>query len=238
MKFNSKIKILCEWGLHGLLNTDANVIIIVDILSFTTSVDIAVSKGAYIYPYQYSIQEAEIYAKQKNAILAKPRGDDGYSLSPYSLLGIPKNTHLILPSPNGSTLAFLAKNKAKHVLAGSLRNAASVAKSALLLGNQIAVIPAGEKWEDNSMRVAYEDLIGAGAIINQLLGEKTAEAKLAEEVFYQAKKVDFQSISQLKSGQELIAWGFERDITLACQYNQSNTVPYLIDDFFTNQNFI
>src|SRR5690349_846810 len=100
--------IRCEWGAHGVatLAPISEVIIIVDVLSFSTAVDIAVSQGAIVYPYHLRDDSAVAYAKSFDAKLASFRrgAADGYSLAPTSLLNIPAGTRLVLPSPNGSTL--------------------------------------------------------------------------------------------------------------------------------------
>ena len=66
------------------------------------------------------------------------------------LLSIRPGTRIVLPSPNGSALAFEAQRLgARRVLAGSLRNASVTANYArTVAGNgAIAVIAAGERWQ-------------------------------------------------------------------------------------------
>ena len=48
--------IRCEWGINGVetLSPVSDVIIIVDILSFSTSLDIALNKGAIVIPYLFN----------------------------------------------------------------------------------------------------------------------------------------------------------------------------------------
>jgi hypothetical protein len=53
--------ILCEWGMAGVetLHAHVAVLVIVDVLSFSTAVDVAASRGAIVYPFPFSeAQEA------------------------------------------------------------------------------------------------------------------------------------------------------------------------------------
>ena len=79
----------------------SDVIIIVDVLSFSTCVDIATSRGASIYPYRWKDATALDYAKTINAELAAfdRKFSNGFSLSPTSLLGIKSGVKLVLPLP-------------------------------------------------------------------------------------------------------------------------------------------
>src|SRR5450432_513031 len=99
-----------EWGIRGVeeLAPISDVIIIVDVLSFSTCVDIATKNGAIIYPYRWKDKTAIDYAKSLEAELAdfKRTPADGYSLSPTSLINIKSPTKLVLPSPSGSTLTL------------------------------------------------------------------------------------------------------------------------------------
>jgi 2-phosphosulfolactate phosphatase len=172
----------CEWGLAGVqaLAQISDVLIVVDVLVFSTAVDIAVARGASVLPYRWRDSSAEAFAKSKGALLASPRAG-GYSLSPPSLLSIPAGTALVLPSPNGSTLCTHPGTAATFT--ACLRNCRAVAAHARARGSRIAVVPAGEQWGDGALRPAIEDLIGAGAVLASLPGRPSPEAETAIAAF-------------------------------------------------------
>ena len=140
-----EFEVRCEWGLHGVksLAPISDVVVIVDVLSFTTCVDIATANGAVVFPYRFRDDSAGDYARARNALLAGPRGaaDGTYSLSPAGLLEVPAGVRLVLPSPNGSTLSLATG--AAPTLAGCLRNSRAVAARAARIGRRVAVIPCG-----------------------------------------------------------------------------------------------
>src|SRR5215217_860575 len=117
-----------EWGAYGIstLGPDSDVIIIVDVLSFSTCVDVAVGNGALVYPYRSHDQSAQLFATERQALLAQSRWSEstGYSLSPASLRAIPPGTRLVLPSPNGTNLS--GATGTIPTIAGCLRNARAV----------------------------------------------------------------------------------------------------------------
>jgi 2-phosphosulfolactate phosphatase len=221
-----------EWGRKGveILAPVSDVVIIVDVLSFSTSVDIAVNNGANIYPFDPKNNSALEYSKSVNGILAlKSRKDrTGFSLSPSSLINIPRDTRLILSSPNGSALSLLTKNT--FTLCGCIRNAKSVADYAMSKGKRIAVIPGGERWtDDDTLRPSFEDLTGAGAIINYLKGTLSPESKSALTVFLSCRNNLRDEIKNCISGKEKISAGLESDVDLACELNVSECVPALVN---------
>lgn len=224
----------CEWGEHGVsaLAPISDVVIIVDVLSFSTSVEIAVQRGAAVYPFRWKDERAADFAASLDAELADAQRTKGkYSLSPASLVIIEPGTRLVLPSPNGATLSLMVKPAV--VLAGCLRNARAVAITAMKMGTTIAVIPAGERWKDDgSMRPAFEDLVGAGAIIAHLSKSRSPEA-VASAAAFESVKADLPKyFSQCSSGRELIERGYAEDVHLASQLDVSEAVPILMSDAF------
>lgn len=226
----------CEWGLHGVttLAPVSDVLIIVDILSFSTAVDIAVARGASVLPYRWRDSSAEAFAASIGALLAAPRSAHGeYSLSPASLQSIPAHTALVLPSPNGSTLCLHAIGA--MVLTACLRNSAAVAARARASGSRVAVIPAGEQWSDGSLRPGIEDLIGAGAVLAELPGRLSPEAELAVAAFERFRHNLPDVLARCSSGQELLERGIASDIELAAEYASSSAAPVLRGDRFVNE---
>jgi 2-phosphosulfolactate phosphatase len=224
-----KFDIRLEWGEHGvnLLAPISDVVIIVDVLSFTTCVEIATNRKAIIYPYRGELGKAEEFAHLVDAELAEKRRDAIYSLSPLSMTKIPEGLNLVLPSPNGSTLSLATGNTL--TLAGCLRNAQAVAEAAQMYGDKIAVIPAGERWSDGTLRPSFEDLLGAGAIVSYLGSRPSPEAEAARSAFEGARQDLRNLLLGCSSGKELIERGYKQDVLLAAELNVSDCVPILQD---------
>ncbi len=225
----NEFDIRLEWGQRGVeeLSPISDVIIIIDILSFSTCVDIVTGKLASVIPYKWKDETAVEFAKSKNAILAdfKRQYSDAYSLSPTSLQAVKKGEQIVLPSPNGSSLSLTTGNTI--TLCGCLRNAKAIAEYALQSGRKIAFIPAGEKWSNGSLRPCFEDMIGAGAIIYYLKGTLSPETRIALSAFTSFKENLLEGLMKCSSGKELIARGFEKDIILAGAFDCSDNVPIL-----------
>lgn len=221
-----------EWGKNGLLSLadKVDVLIIVDVLSFSTCVDIAVGRGAVVYPFEFKDERSALYAYEMNAELAGKRGASKYSLSPTSILNIPDKTKLVLPSPNGSELSTLISGK--PIYTACLRNANAVAHQASIIGNNIGVIAAGERWADNSIRFAIEDILGAGAVISCFDSEISTEAKIAKLVFENKADTIESVLLRSVSGQELTHRGYRTDVNIAAEVNVSGVAPILFDGAF------
>lgn len=212
----------------------SDVVIIVDVCSFSTSVEIATRRGAVVFPYHWQDGSAVEYAARVKAELASASSRHSrYSLSPQSLLDIAPGTRLVLPSPNGSTLSL--STGTTTTLAGCLRNSRAVARAAQSLGARIAVIAAGERWPDGSLRPAFEDWIGAGAILRHLPGRTSPEARAAIAAFEEAQGDLTNRLRECGSGQELLERGRERDLELAGELDVSECAPILREGAYINQ---
>ncbi len=222
--------IRCEWG-TGIerLSAAAEATIIVDVLSFSTAVDAAVSAGARVYPFAWRDGRAHEFAAKIDAILAHQRQDaaGGPSLSPPSLCQLAAGSRLVLPSPNGSQLSTRAISPS--IFAACLRNYRAVAAAAKSVAETVLVVPAGERWPDGSLRPALEDWLGAGAVISQLSGEKSVEAMAAESMFRNFEGQLPETVRQTSSARELYDMGFRQDVEFAVEIAVSNAVPMMKD---------
>jgi 2-phosphosulfolactate phosphatase len=196
-----------------------DVLVVVDVLSFSTAVDVAVARGAVVYPARWTDEHASMSRERP------------YSLSPASLTGIPSGTRLVLASTNGATICADAEELGARVIAGCLRNVSAVAAAAARAGDVVGVIAAGERWPDGGLRPAIEDLLGAGLIIAALAGEPSPEARAAIAA---AEAVTLDELRSCASARELIERGFVEDVELALERDVSTAVPLLRDGGFVD----
>ena len=225
-----------EWGGEGLdaLERACAVLVIVDVLSFSTTVDLVLGRGGRVLPLDMRDERATAAA---GAVLA---GQSEWTLRPSSVVSFPPSVLLALPSPNGATLCAAAADTEAQVLAGCLRNAPAVAQRAHRLAGDgpIGVIPCGERWGVNvlgseshgPLRPCVEDHLGAGAIVAALLDHgrsASPEARLAATAY---RGTDIAvALAECSSGRELTDGGHSRDVTLAAEVAVSTIAPTLVD---------
>ena len=217
-----------EWGVQGLdaIGGDA-IAVIVDVLCFTTCVSIACARGAVVHPCRWDDAAAAALAGQLGAVLARKRSQGGFTLSPPSFFDATSDLRIVLPSPNGSTLSEGVRGRA---VAGCLRNASAVAR--WIGSSPVAVIAAGERWPDGTIRFALEDLLGAGAIIERLSGSRSPEAESAAAAFRAHRDKLAEALAETASGVELIERGYRGDIDAAAALDADDVVPELVEGAF------
>ncbi len=231
-----------DWGATGAaaLRADGGPLVVVDVLSFTTSVSVAAERGTAVIPAAWRDTRAESLAQELDARLAVGRRNatpsHPWSLSPAALRAAPAPERLVLPSPNGSAIAAAAPDDGT-VVAACLRNASAVARwlASRCRPEPLTVIAAGERWPDGTLRPALEDLLGAGAVI-AALSEQTAlrlspEAAAAAAAFRAGGSVA-DAVRGCASGVELAAGGFADDVEIAVESDSSRVVPVLRDGAF------
>lgn len=231
-----------DWGPAGAaaLHTDRATLVVVDVLSFTTAVSVAVERGTAVFPAAWRDARAEALARHVGARLAVGRRnvtpDHPWSLSPAALRAAPAVERLLLPSPNGSAIAAAAGDRT--VVAACLRNASAVAEWLLSSHGPafpVTVLAAGERWPDGSLRPGLEDLLGAGALIAALSAradvELSPEAMAAAGAFRGVPSVP-DAVRRCVSGVELVQAGFAEDVEIAVELDAGTSVPVLRDGAF------
>jgi 2-phosphosulfolactate phosphatase len=173
-----------DWGPAGadMVAPGAAFVAVVDVLSFTTTLTVAVEQGLCVLPYRWRDDSAADVARRHGAMLAvlrKEAGPGQITLSPESILradlradGIDR---LVLPSPNGSAISVRLADAGVTVVGVSLRNAAAAGSwvRARAGDRPVGVVASGERWPDGSLRPAVEDLWGAGAFLDGFAGPAT-----------------------------------------------------------------
>jgi 2-phosphosulfolactate phosphatase len=234
-----------EWGLDGVraLGPHCAVLVIVDVLVFTTTVDVALGRGARVLPLPWRDERAAAAATAAGATLVPSglrnlggqptaTGGSGWTLRPSSLAGLPPETFLAIASANGGTLCAAAAESGATVLAGCLRNASAVAAAASELAGDapVGVIAAGERWkvDGDPLRPSIEDYLGAGAIAAAVTGRSapSPEASLAALAYRAADGVPALLAASV-SGRELAVAGVPEDVALAAEVDVSTVVPVL-----------
>ncbi|MFB9315348.1 2-phosphosulfolactate phosphatase [Nocardioides plantarum] len=239
-----------EWGPTGAgaVAAGCDVAVVVDVLSFTTTLTVALDLGITVLPYAWKDSRAEAYAAERDAVLAVGRLEArqwraGVSLSPASLAALGPDhgiERIVLPSPNGSAISFALRDSGCTVVGASLRNALAVGAwvaSQVESGALVAVVPAGERWSDGSLRPSVEDLWGAGAVLSSLgrlvdMSSWSPEARAAATAYDAVRATIKDELIACASGAELVDKGFASDVWIAAETGVSEVVPVLTDDAF------
>lgn len=234
-----------DWGVSGAsaISPGCDVAIVVDVLSFTTTLTVAVDRGTVVFPYRWRDESAAIFAAEHAATLAVGRSKAGpgeVSLSPGSVRDAAVLDRLVLPSPNGSTISYDLARSGAEVLGVSLRNRDAAARwlskrRKVVPRFRLAVVAAGERWPDGSLRPSVEDLWGAGALIAALSAAGWAslspEAHAAADAYSAISDLD-TALAACASGRELIGLGYADDVCTAAELDSSNAVPVLSGEAF------
>jgi 2-phosphosulfolactate phosphatase len=234
-----------DWGLDGAdaVSTADCLAVLVDVLSFTTTVSVAVDRGVEVHPYRWADETAAAYAEEHDAALAVGRSeatDGSVSLSPNSLrtVDVPP-ARLVLPSPNGSAIAWRLAQRGSRCIAGCLRNADAIAEWIITHAGDapVAVIAAGERWPGGGLRPCLEDVWGAGAVIAAL--QRRGRSGLSPEArsavaAYDARGRVSETLRTCASGAELVDRGFGGDVDIAAEVERSTSVPRLEAGAFTD----
>jgi 2-phosphosulfolactate phosphatase len=247
-----------DWGPTAAeaLVEEGGALVVVDTLSFTTAVSVATGRGTAVYPWPLGSDGARQRAAVLDAALAVPRGQlspaHPWSLSPRSLLDAPFVERLVLPSPNGSAIASVfagaharqstPANGDVAVVAACLRNATSTVRWLVENGygsrrRPVAVVAAGERWPDGSLRPALEDVLGGGAVVARLVDggmRPSVEARAAAALFEDVREGGDleETLAECASGLELAEVGFGAEIEIAAALDADDHASVLSEGAF------
>lgn len=225
----------------GLAARRGDGVVIVDVLSFSTTLTMAAERGisAYVYSGAELAEQggpAQVAARlgATCAVSKRDAAPGQISLSPASIPGAdPAISTALFSSLNGA-LALSNVDSADHVAIGCLRNRSAVAGlvEGWLTGGtvrRVTIVACGEHWSSvapvQGLRPCLEDLLGAGAMVELLARaglSLSVEARAAASVF---RDFDLADFPELIGARELVAAGFADDVTLAGQVDSSTRVP-------------
>lgn len=239
-----------EWGPRGAHEAArrGDVVVLVDVLSFSTAVTAANERGASIVPFRHGDEAAARAEAERLGVTLLTDSGSGSSkrraLSPRRFNQRSKGKTYLLCSPNGATCTQIAVGAAV-VLLGCVRNATAAAAAAAQAAAAasesnaaITVVPCGERWPDGGdapeqgLRPCVEDHLGAGAIISALEGKRSPEAELAVQAFIASLRDLSGTLLDCVSGRELAATGYRKDVRFAAEWDASTCVPRLDGDRF------
>jgi 2-phosphosulfolactate phosphatase len=222
------------WSSAGIasLGPEVAALVLVDVLRFTTAVEVATAQGAAVHPAPWPFDARTtrpVLVEGDRFEVADGSGPRHLSLSPRSLRGLRAGDRIILPSANGSRCAMAAAAYAIPVVAACLRNAAAVAEwvRGSCGGRPVGVIACGELRRDGGLRPALEDQIGAGAVVAALPGTRSPAASAAAAVYRYALRTVEAVLSGSPSGRELHERGRAEDVEWAAAVDVSRCVPVL-----------
>jgi 2-phosphosulfolactate phosphatase len=245
-----------EWGRAALDQASGrgDGIIIVDVLSFSTLVSLVTERGAAVRALApddiAELGGRAAVAERFDAHVSGQNRDDPtarFTLSPASAVRVEAGDRLVVTSLNGAMLTANAAPAAFSVVA-SLRNCAAVgrfAAAAVRLGmvERVTIVAAGEQWAEPAVaeertRFAVEDWLGAGAVARSGAAagvSLSSEAEVAARGFAASRRDLHSVLAQCVSGRELIARGFDTDVSLAAATDVDEGVPWLRADGFVER---
>ncbi|MEM8620086.1 MAG: 2-phosphosulfolactate phosphatase [Actinomycetota bacterium] len=248
------VAIHVEWGIPGALLAArrGDLVVVVDVLSFSTSVIEVVARGGTAFCYSpEAIDDAggrsAVASRHDATLLVRRRnvGPGEFSLSPASLQAVAPDQRLVMTSLNGGRCLDAASD-APWAAVGCLTNRTAVARRvAELLADGAAtrctIVPCGETWAGPFMaaqvgelpgvahghvRPSIEDHLGAGAIVAAFGADlrRSVEAQAAAVVFERCRDDLASALADGLSGRELRHRGFDDDVAIAAQLDAHGVV--------------
>jgi 2-phosphosulfolactate phosphatase len=246
-----------EWGPEGaaLAAERGDVVVVVDVLSLSTAMSIAVARDFTCLVYSGAeIEEmggpgqASVLLGARSLSRQRQVEPGQLTLSPASLTTAEPGQRVVFTSPEGAA-AVHAAARAPALLVGGPRNATACSRLAAAymgstLAGRVTVVPCGERWSSaipglGGRRPSVEDLAGAGAICARLAEfgySLSAEARLAVGLWQTGSVLE--DLAACVSARELRARGFAADVELAFQVDVDEKVPARLPGEQTRRVFV
>lgn len=223
-------------ALLNLYDISNSIVVIIDVLRATSTIATALFNGAKSVIPVDSVSRCIEISKQIGGITAGER--DGkiaegleYGNSPFEY---PKEfiagKTLVLTTTNGTKLLHMALDRgAKQIVTGSFPNLDAVAN--YLLAQNLPVVLACAAWKD---RVNIEDMLFAGAVINQVKDsfDINCDSSQIAETMYLAAKDDLYEFMKAKRASHYLRlsnYGLEKDIRYCLTPNSAPVLPFYHD---------
>lgn len=200
-----------------------------DVLRATTTITYALNAGVREIRLFDSIDAVRVAAQscETRRLLCgeeKCLPPSGFDLgnSPGQFTDAHRGATLLMCTTNG-TRALLAAGDADLLVPAAIVNASAVARVLHGHGRDVVLLCAGTNGE-----VAEEDILGAGAVIDELLklgaAETTAEAGKAHAFFDENRVTLLERLRSTQGGRNVIAAGLDADIDAAAKLNSLEVV--------------
>ena len=206
-------------ALLHLYDVNHAIVVIIDVLRATSTIATALYNGAKCVIPVDSVAKCIELGRQIDGITAGERDgmiaeglEHGNSPFEYPREFVGGKT-LVLTTTNGTKLLHMALDRgAGQIITGSFPNLSSVCR--YLADQNRPVVLGCAAWKD---RINIEDMLFAGAIINQVKHQFSMNcdsSQIAETVYLEARSdlFDFMQAKNASHYQRLMGYGLEKDI--------------------------
>ena len=219
-------------ALLHLYDLNHAIVVIIDVLRATSTIATALHNGAKCVIPVDSVAKCIELGRQIDGITAGERDgmiaeglEHGNSPFEYPREFIYNRT-LVLTTINGTKLLHMALDRgAGQIITGSFPNLSAV-RDYLIAQNQPVVLGCAA-WKD---RVNLEDMLFAGAVINQVKNQfviNCDSSQIAESVYLEAKNdlFGFMGDKNASHYHRLMGYGLEKDIRYCLTPDAANVLP-------------
>jgi 2-phosphosulfolactate phosphatase len=223
-------------ALLHLYDVSNAIVVIIDVLRATSTICTALDNGAKCVIPVDSVAKCIELSRQIGGISAGERdgkiaeglehGNSPFEYPPEFV----KGKILVLTTTNGTKLLHIALEKgAGHIVTGSFPNLSAVCN--YLMSQQQPVILGCAAWKD---RINIEDLLFAGAVINQVKKNfdiNCDSSRIAETLYANAKRnlFGFMKSKNASHYRRLSGYGLDKDIRYCLTPDGANVLPFYED---------